>query len=106
MHDTLRNTLQFREEQLLTFYNEGIENGIFNHVDGRLLILQDQLLFTMLDLKYLLKNQLTIEQMLFNFYELRKLQLFKPERLFIVDDSLMMPKIQYLSEKISKLLYE
>ncbi|MGG0177439.1 TetR/AcrR family transcriptional regulator [Gottfriedia acidiceleris] len=105
MYDKLWEMLQTRENQLLNFYNEGIRNGVFNEINGRLLILQDQMLFSILDLKYLMKNQLTFEQVLFDFYELRKLQLFKPEKISSVDDSLMIPRIEYLSQKISRVLY-
>jgi hypothetical protein len=104
MYDKLWDTIQSREKQSLILYNEGIQNGVFNNINGRLLILQDQMLFTMLDLKYLMKNQMTIEQVLFDFYKLRKLQLFKPEMLSTVDDSLMVPRIDNLSQKISNML--
>lgn len=105
MYDKLWEMMQFREKQLLIFYDIGMEKNVFNQINGRLLILQDQMLFSMLDLKYLMKNQLTIEQALLDFYELRKLQLFQPEKLSTVDDSLMLPRIDYLSKKISKVLY-
>ncbi|PEJ57072.1 MULTISPECIES: TetR/AcrR family transcriptional regulator [unclassified Bacillus (in: firmicutes)] len=105
MYDKVWDIIQFREQQLLIFYSEGMKNGVFNNINGRLLILQDQMLFSILDLKYLMKNQFSIEQALLDFYQLRKLQLFKPDKLSTVDDSLMMPRIEYLSQKISKVLY-
>ncbi|WP_258535802.1 TetR/AcrR family transcriptional regulator [Bacillus sp. 03113] len=104
MYEKLWETIQFREKQLLIFYNEGIHNGVFNEVNGRLLILQDKMLYNMLDLKYLMKNHWTIEQVLLDFYKLRKIQLFKSEMLSIVDDSLIVPKIEYLTQKISNIL--
>ncbi|MFE4708177.1 TetR/AcrR family transcriptional regulator [Peribacillus simplex] len=104
MYEKLWEAIQFREKQLLIFYNEGIQKGVFNKINGRLLNLQDKMLFSMLDLKYLMKNQWTIEQVLFDFYELRKLQLFKPEMLSTVDDSLIVPRIEYLTQKISNML--
>ncbi|OMD39276.1 hypothetical protein BSK52_16790 [Paenibacillus odorifer] len=64
------------------------------------MILQDQLLNTMLETKYLLMNNLSIEQVLYDFYKLKKIQLFKPEKLFLVDDNLIVPKIDYLTLKI------
>ncbi|MCF6799666.1 MULTISPECIES: TetR/AcrR family transcriptional regulator [Priestia] len=104
MYDKLWETIQFREKQLLIFYNEGMESGIFNKINGRLLILQDKMLFTMLDPIYLMKNQLTIEQMLFDFYQLRKLQLFKPESISTIDDSSIMSRIDHLSKKAANVL--
>jgi hypothetical protein len=68
------------------------------------LILQDKMLFSMLDLKYLIKNHWSIEQVLLDFYKLRKIQLFKPEMLSTVDDSLILPRVEYLTQKISNIL--
>ncbi|MDM5222809.1 TetR/AcrR family transcriptional regulator [Peribacillus sp. NJ11] len=104
MYKKLWETIQIREKQLLNFYNEGVQKGIFNEVNGRLLILQDKMLFSMLDLKYLMKNHWTIEQVLLDFYKLRKIQLFKPEMLSTVDDSLIFPRVEYLTQKISNIL--
>lgn len=104
MYKKLWETIQIREKQLLNFYNEGVQKGIFNEVNGRLLILQDKMLFSMLDLKYLMKNHWTIEQVLLDFYKLRKIQLFKPEMLSTVDDSLILPRVEYLTQKISNIL--
>lgn len=105
IYEQLFIVIQEREKQLLNFYNEGIRNGIFNEINGQVLILQDQLLNTMLDTRYLLMNQLTIKQVLYDFYKLKKLQLFKPEKLYLVDDNLIVPKIDYLTLKVSKALY-
>ncbi|RIE00844.1 TetR/AcrR family transcriptional regulator [Cohnella faecalis] len=105
IHEQLYGAIQEREKQLLNFYNAGIRYGIFNEINGQVLILQDQLLNTMLDTRCLLMNHLTIEQVLYDFYKLKKIQLFKPEKLSLVDDSLIVPKIDYLTLKISKALY-
>ncbi|WP_339289701.1 hypothetical protein [Paenibacillus sp. FSL E2-0201] len=66
--------------------------------------MQDPLLNTMLETKYLLMNNLSIEQVLYDFYKLKKIQLFKPEKQFLVDDNLMVPKIDYLTLKIPSTL--
>lgn len=54
MYEKLWETIQNREKHLLNFYNEGIQKGVFNDVNGRLLILQDKMLFSMLELKNIL----------------------------------------------------
>ncbi|WP_283657164.1 TetR/AcrR family transcriptional regulator [Paenibacillus sp. RC343] len=71
-YDRLRIALQFQEQQLLEFYEEGIQKGVFNQVNGKLLILQDELLRSMTDIKYLMLNHLTIYQVLYDFYQLKK----------------------------------
>ncbi|MFK4417459.1 MULTISPECIES: TetR/AcrR family transcriptional regulator [unclassified Paenibacillus] len=104
-YDRLRIALQFQEQQLLEFYEEGIQKGVFNQVNGKLLILQDELLRSMTDIKYLMLNHLTIYQVLYDFYQLKKVQLFKPEKIQSVDDASMIPRIEHLAQKISKELY-
>lgn len=37
-----------------------MKNGVFNKLDGRLIVLQDELLRNVLDVKYLMENQLTV----------------------------------------------
>ncbi|MFK0522022.1 TetR/AcrR family transcriptional regulator [Paenibacillus illinoisensis] len=106
IYEQLFVVIQEREKQLITFYEEGMKNSVFNELNGQVLILQDQLLNTMLDPKYLLMNRLTIEQVLYDFYKLKKVQLFKPEKLYLVDDNLIVPQIEYLTLKISKALFD
>ncbi|APQ59836.1 hypothetical protein PPOLYM_02535 [Paenibacillus polymyxa] len=101
-YDRLREAMKQREHQELAFYGEGIQKGIFNDIDGRLIIMQDDLLRNVLDVKYLMENHLTVYQVLINYYNLKKLQLFKPDKIKMVDDSLMIPKIEYMAQKISK----
>ncbi|ANY70138.1 TetR family transcriptional regulator [Paenibacillus sp. BIHB 4019] len=104
-YERLKNAMQKREQQLLDFYAEGIHKGIFNKISGKLLILQDELLQSMIDIKYLVENQLSVHQVLSDYYILKKLQLFKPEKLEVVDDELMSPRFDYLVQKINKSLY-
>ncbi|WP_044645169.1 TetR/AcrR family transcriptional regulator [Paenibacillus terrae] len=101
-YDRLRGAMQLREQQLLEFYDEGMQKGVFNQVNGKLLILQDELLRSMTDVKYLMLNNLTIHQVLYDYYQLKKIQLFKPEKIQAVDDAPMIPKIEYLAQKISR----
>ncbi|OAK46358.1 hypothetical protein [Bacillus wiedmannii] len=64
--------------------------------NGRLLILQED---KMLDLKYLMKNHWAIDQVLLDFYKLRKVQFFKAEMFSTVNDFLILPRIEYLLRK-------
>jgi AcrR family transcriptional regulator len=104
MYEKLWEAILVREKHLLNFYNEGKQRGIFNEIDGRLLVLQDKMLFNILDLKYLMKNHWSIEQVLLDFYKLRKIQLFKPEMLSTLDDSKILPKVEHLTKKLSNML--
>ncbi|WP_337103055.1 TetR/AcrR family transcriptional regulator [Paenibacillus sp. YIM B09110] len=104
-YDRFNEAMKQREKYLLSFYVEGIQKGIFNDVSGKLLIAQDEILRGMFNVKYLMTNQLTIEQILNDYYILKKVQLFKPDKLSAVDDAVMKPKIEHLTQKITKNLY-
>ncbi|WP_244163139.1 TetR/AcrR family transcriptional regulator [Paenibacillus pectinilyticus] len=104
-YDRFREAMKQREQKLLAFYEEGVHKGIFNEVNGRLLIAQDEILRGMFNVKYLMMNQLTVQQILTDYYYLKKLQLFKPEKLPIIDDAVMIPRIEHLTQKITKNLY-
>ncbi|GAK40761.1 TetR family transcriptional regulator [Paenibacillus sp. TCA20] len=94
-----------REDKILAFYKEGIQKGIFNDLNGKLLIMQDEILRGMLDIKYLMLNQLTVQQILNDYYQLKKIQLFKTHKLSLVDDAAMIPRIEHLTQKITKNLF-
>ncbi|MEJ8305756.1 TetR/AcrR family transcriptional regulator [Saccharibacillus sacchari] len=104
-YDRFEVATKQREANILAFYDEGIRNGIFHDLNGKLLIAQDELLRSVLNPKYLMTNQLTVGQILSDYYELKKIQLFKPESLILIDDSVMPAKIDYLEQKVMKNLF-
>ncbi|GAS81305.1 MULTISPECIES: TetR/AcrR family transcriptional regulator [Paenibacillus] len=104
-YERLKESMKQREDQELAFYDEGIKEGFFNKIDGRLIVMQDEILRNILDVKYLMENHLTVFQVLFDYYNLKKIQLFKPDKIKMIDDNLMIPKIEYMAQKISKNLY-
>lgn len=104
-YERLKEAMKEREAQELAFYEEGMKNGVFNKIDGRLIVLQDEILRNVLDVKYLMVNQLSVYQVLFEYYNLKKTQLLRPDQMKMADDSLMIPRIEYMAQKISKDLY-
>ncbi|CQR54295.1 TetR/AcrR family transcriptional regulator [Paenibacillus riograndensis] len=104
-YERLKEAMKQREDQELAFYDEGIKEGFFNKIDGRLIIMQDEILSNVLDVKYLMENHLTVYQVLFDYYTLKKFQLFKPDKIKMMDDNLMIPRIEHMAQKISKNLY-
>jgi AcrR family transcriptional regulator len=105
LYDQLRAVLSRREQQALIFYREGKEKGIFNPINERLILLQDDLLLReIINMKYLLQNQISIEQVLYDYYNLKKIQLFRADKLDIVDDSLIEPVIQHVVDKFNRAL--
>ncbi|KWX88086.1 TetR family transcriptional regulator [Paenibacillus riograndensis] len=104
-YERLKEAMKQREHQELAFYEEGIKEGFFNKIDGRLIIMQDEILSNVLDVKYLMENHLTVYQVLFDYYTLKKFQLFKPDKIKMMDDNLMIPGIEHMAKKITKNLY-
>ncbi|SIS02540.1 transcriptional regulator, TetR family [Peribacillus simplex] len=97
--------LNKRNEQLKAYYTKGMEQNVFNKINPTIIILQNHLFNTLFDPKYLMTNQLTIDQALRDFYHLQKVQLFLPQHVLKVNDDLMEPKINYLTQKITNILY-
>lgn len=105
LYDNLKSTLNKREKMTLEFYQDGKEKGIFNMINEKFILLQDDILLReIIDIKYLLYNQMSIEQVLYDYYQFKKIQLFKAEKLSIVDDSSIKPIIEHLVEKFNRTL--
>lgn len=105
LYDELREALNVREQRTLACYRDGIERGIFNPVNEQLLLLQDELLLReIMSVKYLLTHQVSIRDVLKDYYQLKRTQLFRPERAALADDAKMEPVFDYLAEKFNKSL--
>src|SRR4030095_1938949 len=105
LYDQLKGTLNKREQQTLEFYQDGKNKGIFNQINEKFILLQDNILLReIINTKYLLYNQVSIEQVLYDYYNFKKIQLFKADKLSIVDDSKIKPIIEYKVEKFNRTL--
>ncbi|WP_227013801.1 TetR/AcrR family transcriptional regulator [Paenibacillus psychroresistens] len=105
LYDTLKSTLNKREKMTLEFYQDGKNKGIFNPINEKFILLQDNILLReIMDIKFLLYNQMSIQQALNDYYEFKKIQLFKAEKLSIVDDAIIKPIIEHVVEKFNRSL--
>lgn len=105
LYDQLKAALTKREQQTLEFYRDGKNKGIFNPINENFMLLQDDLLLReIINAKYLLYNQVSIRQVLHDYYQFKKMQLFKAEKLPMVDDSKIEPVIEHLVEKFNRTL--
>ncbi|WP_100487492.1 TetR/AcrR family transcriptional regulator [Sporolactobacillus pectinivorans] len=105
LYDRLKVALTKRERQALEFYREGKNKGIFNPINEHFILLQDDLLLReIINAKYLLFNQISIRQVLRDYYQFKKIQLFKAEKLSKIDDSQIEPIIEHLVEKFQRTL--
>ena len=105
MYSRLNEAISKWHKKVVTFYEDGAEKGIFRLLNPNLLIAQQQIFETLFNPKFLMQNQLTVEQALWDFYELQKYQLFKECHLKEVNDEVMSPKIMYLTNKITNLIF-
>lgn len=106
LHNQLQDAMQKREEKMKFFYEEGKEKGLFHSINEKLLFLQDDVLVrSMLDIKFLMMNDLTLQQVLFDYYIIKKHQLFKPQKLTLVDDCIMKEKLDYVAKKLTRDLF-
>ncbi|RED37393.1 TetR/AcrR family transcriptional regulator [Paenibacillus sp. VMFN-D1] len=106
LFDRLKGTLSKREQQTLKFYQYGKDKGIFNQINEKFILLQDDILLReILNVKYLLYNQMSIQQVLYDYYQFKKVQLFKAEKINIVDDSRIHPVIEHIVEKFNRNLH-
>ncbi|SEJ60299.1 TetR/AcrR family transcriptional regulator [Paenibacillus polymyxa] len=105
LYEVLKTALDKRELQTLKFYQDGKEKGVFNPINEKFILLQDDILLReIMNVKYLLYNQITIQQVLNDYYYLKKIQLFKPEKMSLVDDSRIHPVIEHFVEKFNRAL--
>ncbi|WP_321998857.1 TetR/AcrR family transcriptional regulator [Priestia megaterium] len=103
LYNSLKEAMKRREDKISSFYQEGKEKGIFNDVNERLIFLQEDVLVrAMLDMKFLMLHHMTLNQVLLDFYKLIKLQLFKAEKLEVTNDSDVIQKIDYMTQKITR----
>ncbi|MEK3724095.1 TetR/AcrR family transcriptional regulator [Paenibacillus sp. FSL H8-0034] len=105
LYDDLKGILNKREQQTLKFYQDGKSKGIFNQVNEKFILLQDDILLReIINVKYLLYNQMSIQQVLYDYYHFKKIQLFKAEKMSIVDDAKIQPVIDHIVEKFNRTL--
>jgi AcrR family transcriptional regulator len=105
LYEELKNALDERKDLIVRFYRNGQSKGIFNPISEHLLVLQDvMLLREVVNPKYLLSRNISFRQSLVDYYQLKKIQLFKADKASIVDDSKIDPVIDHLVEKFTSTL--
>lgn len=73
LYEVLKTALDKREQQTLKFYQDGKDKGVFNPINEKFILLQDDILLReIMNVKYLLYNQITIQQVLNDYYYFKK----------------------------------
>ncbi|ACT04079.1 TetR/AcrR family transcriptional regulator [Paenibacillus sp. JDR-2] len=91
-----------RNGRLRAFYERGMAEGYMNDLNAMLIILQDELMFQkLLDPHYLMRHNLTLRGAIWDYYQIKKQQLFKPGVLAQINDEAMSEKVDSLVRKIT-----
>lgn len=105
LYNLLKGALQKRDQHSLRFYKLGKEKGIFNPINETFILLQDDLLLREItSVKYLLSHHTTMKEVLHDYYQFKKMQLFKADKLSIVDDTNIDSVVDRLAEKFNRAL--
>ncbi|WLR50809.1 TetR/AcrR family transcriptional regulator [Bacillus tianshenii] len=91
-----------RLESIKTFYKKGMDEGIFHSLNASLIIMQDEVTFRRLvDPNFLTEEGLSIQQALYDYYKVKKVQLLQPNVLSKVNDEPIHEMIAYIIRKLS-----
>ncbi|MDP5276240.1 TetR/AcrR family transcriptional regulator [Chengkuizengella axinellae] len=103
LYDGIISARRKRKENIRQFYEVGLKEGVFNELNPSIFIVQDEVMLRkLLDPAFLLAEGLTIKQVLKDYYQAKKIQVFKADKLTTMnDDSKIMEKIEYLTRKLS-----
>jgi hypothetical protein len=102
LFEKLNLAQQQRYKNSQRFFDSGLEKGVFNRINFTLFMVQDEVVLRRIfEPMFAIQYDLTLKQALFDFYTLKKIQLFKPEMLDEVDDAAAEQQISDVLRKIS-----
>lgn len=97
--------MEARKKRLATvhsFYSQGMEAGVFNELNPKVLIIQDEAaLKVMTNSSFLLGEGLSLKQILYDYYEAKKVQILKPEAICSEVDEHIQEVIDRILQKLS-----
>ncbi|NDI37101.1 TetR/AcrR family transcriptional regulator [Chengkuizengella sediminis] len=103
LYEGIMSARQQRKMNIRQFYEMGMKEGIFHTLNPSIYTVQDEVMLRkLLDPAFLLEEGLTIKQVLFDYYQAKKVQVFKADELKRINDkSTILEKIEYLTRKLS-----
>jgi AcrR family transcriptional regulator len=97
-YEKLMVAQQLRYSHLQTFFQEGRTKGQFRSINTTLFMIQDEeVIRRIIHPSFTIQYDITVKKALFDFYLLKKYQLFEPSILNTIDDS-------YIEDQISVIL--
>ncbi len=101
LYERLDAAVGARNESLKEFYEAGMEAKAFHRQNATLIVMQDELMCKQLvNPVVLMKNNLTLQNAICDYYRMRKLQVLTPEAHGSLDDSELQGKLDMLVKKI------
>ncbi|KEO82482.1 TetR/AcrR family transcriptional regulator [Tumebacillus flagellatus] len=105
MLEQIKSAIHRRNSRLRRLYEEGMEAGLFPKLNPTLLLLQDEQMFRdLLTPAFLMEHNLSFRNALFDYYEVKKHQLFSPDVRKGMEEEEMLEQLEYLAQKISRSL--
>jgi Transcriptional regulator len=99
--EKVKKATHMRNLKLQTFYEKGINFGIFNRLNPIIIILQDEAFFRdFLDPLYLMDKNLTIRTVINDYYECKRIQVLTAQYQKLGDDE-WKETLDYLVQKVS-----
>jgi AcrR family transcriptional regulator len=102
LFEKLAQAQQNRNKNLETFFQSGVNKGIFNNINAPLFMVQDDAVLRRIMVpSFSINYDLTLKQALMDYYQMKKYQLFKPEYLDKIDDSVIEKEIVQILSSIT-----
>lgn len=102
LYEKKRNSRKERLMTIRSFYQNGIQAEIFNEFNPAILIMQDEAaLKKMIDSSFLIEEGLSLKQALYDYYELKKIQVLRPEAFISKDDNHIEDVVNYIVKKLT-----
>lgn len=103
LYKKLIDAINLSEVDSLEFYERGKRTAIFNNINVNIIFMQNNILIrSLLDIKFLMKYNLSINNTLIDYYNILKYQIINPAYLDNIDDSIIQEKVKHISDKLTK----
>ncbi|WP_054860123.1 TetR family transcriptional regulator [Gracilibacillus sp. JCM 18860] len=101
LYERWQTAIQKRYTKLSSFFESGIEKGIFNNINPILFMIQDDsVLRKMFEPSFSVRYNVTLKQAILDYYQMKKFQLIAPEWLGIADDDLIIKEVEFVLKKL------
>ncbi|WP_341278699.1 TetR/AcrR family transcriptional regulator [Paenibacillus sp. FSL H8-0537] len=103
LYETLSSEVEMRNEQVREFFDRGMKNDVFQHLNPVILLIQmDTMLRKMIDPKLLMLHHLSLKQALSDYYEVMRHQILKSEFINLENSSEMDLFLNQMVQKLSR----